>query len=166
MPFPTVYILKRAKLNRGENSIAVICAIALFIGIVANGFVRSVKITDSDILDAVKETSLASFEGLEDSDLNMSIEQAAKDNFQKYDYEIERDGNRRTVTLTGLRRDGHKYKIEFIVSHDGFTYTETKLGTVTKNGVAIDDDDRKKVLKEIFGEDTDSSSSDETSSEV
>lgn len=158
---PTVYLYSRARLIRGESQLAVICALTLFVGAAGNSFVRGARMTDDDILDAVKASFLTSFDALSDSELDVSLDDAVTDCLTDPEYEIERDGNKRTITLTGKSSENGTVKIEIIVKHDGFTYTDLYFGDVYQDGKLLPEDEVADFLEELFA---DSMNDDETDS--
>ena len=147
---PTVYLYRRAKVIRGESQLAIICALTLFVAGAGNSFVRGMRMTEDTILEAVKATYLTSFDELKDSGLDLSLGEAVENSLKDPEYTIERDGDKRTITLNATNDDGTLIKIVITVEHDGFTYKGLTLSEVYSDGQKIEDDKVEKFLERLF----------------
>jgi len=149
--FPTIYIFKRCFDLKQNTAVAVVCLISLSYGIIGNGFVVGLSMSDDKALDYVKSKYAYSVAGVQPDNEILSFDEAIGKTLSDVRYEVTCKGDERTVSVTGKSvSTDDKYELRFRLVHDGFTLTEFTLSDVIKNGNTLKDDARSDALKEIL----------------
>ncbi|MBR6102873.1 MAG: hypothetical protein IKP95_10620 [Ruminococcus sp.] len=156
---PTVYLFKRCMIFRQNTALAVVCLICFSYGAIGNGFISGLFVDNDTVLQAVKNEAMTSISEFKSFAAYESFEKAVGRALKDVDYELSVNGDERIITVKGTDLSGtDQYVFVFRVVHDGYTYTDFGLKSVTKNGDVLTGKDRTEALKELFK--TEDSSSD------
>ena len=149
---PTVYLFKRCLKLKQNTALAVVCFICLSYGVIGNGFTTGMMVDDERILGAVQNERVSSISELKKEAVPDSVSNQLEKTLEGISWDIKSDGDVRTITVSGTVKDSKdKAELIFKVTHDGYTYTDFKLDKVTKNGEALEGDERKELLVSLLG---------------
>ncbi len=160
---PPVYILMRKKLLRQSAMLFITCLIAVFLAFFGSQFTQYAMADAGDFVDYLNQSSVSRLEQFQDDTYQYRSVQTALDEYygtDNYTYSYTKEKGDIFVNYVSTAHSANTTdEIVILLNEDGFTVTEMRIESITRNGVELTGDAFDTAAREIFMKETATSES-------
>ena len=148
---PPLYLYKRDKLRTGEGLRGIVLAILMAGAVFGNGFTQGLMVNDNTLAEKLENTSVTTLNNYSrETGCTATVQEQLEKWFPDgYESSCTHKGEVFSVVYSG-KHDGSVCAVTVEVVHDGFVYKSLKAAGYSTDGKALEDDELKDKLYEVF----------------